>query len=112
MIYALVRELAATGAPVRVTVAVTCRVLKIAKQPLYRWLKNPVSDRDWADAQLTNAAIDIRKDDPVFGYRFIADELETPGFDASERRVWRLCCQQRLWSRQQSADATRFWLPC
>jgi transposase InsO family protein len=98
MIYPLVRELAATGAPVRVPVAVTCRVLKIAKQPFYRWLKNPVSDRDWADAQLTNAAIDIHKDDPVFGYRFIADELEDLGFDASERRVWRLCSQQRLWA--------------
>jgi hypothetical protein len=60
---------------------VTCRVLKIAKQPFYRWLKSPVSDRDWADAQLTNAAIEIHKDDPVFGYRFIADELEDLGFE-------------------------------
>jgi putative transposase len=98
MIYPLVRELAAAGAPVRVPVAVTCRVLKIAKQPFYRWLKNPISTRDWDDAQLTNAAIDIHRDDPVFGYRFIADELEDLGFVASERRVWRLCSQQRLWS--------------
>jgi putative transposase len=98
MIYPLVRELAATGAPVRVPVAVTCRVLKIAKQPFYRWLANPVSDRDWADAQLTNAAIDIHRDDPVFGYRFIADELADLGFEASERRVWRLCSEQKLWS--------------
>lgn len=98
MIYPLVRELAATGAPIRVPVAVTCRVFKIAKQPFYRWLKSPVSARDWDDAQLTNAAIDIHRDDPVFGYRFIADELEDLGFAASERRVWRLCSQQRLWS--------------
>jgi putative transposase len=34
MIYPLVRELAADG--IRVTV--TCRVLKIARQPYYRWL--------------------------------------------------------------------------
>ena len=33
MMYPLVRELAAAGAPVRVPVAVTCRVLKIARQP-------------------------------------------------------------------------------
>lgn len=46
MIYPLVRELAATGAPVRVPVAVTCRVLTIAKQPFYRWLASPVPDRD------------------------------------------------------------------
>ncbi len=82
MIYPLVRELAATGAPVRVPVAVTCRVLKIAKQPFYRWLAAPVSDRDWSDAQLTNAAIDVHRDDPVFGYRFIADELADLGFEA------------------------------
>lgn len=73
-------------------------VLKIAKQPFYRWLANPVSDRDWDDAQLINAAFDIHRDDPVFGYRFIADELADLGFEASERRVWRICSQQRLWS--------------
>jgi hypothetical protein len=48
-------------------------VLKIAKQPFYRWLANPKSDRDWSDAQLTNAAIDIHRDDPVFGCRFIVE---------------------------------------
>lgn len=47
MIYPLVRELAATGAPIRVPVTVTCRVLKIAKQPYYWWLKAPVTTRDW-----------------------------------------------------------------
>lgn len=93
MIYPLVRELAATGTPIRVPVAVTCRVLKIAKQPFYRWLKNPVSNRDWEDAQLTNAAIDAHQEAPTFGYRLIADELADLGFEASERRVWRLCSQ-------------------
>ena len=34
--YPLVRELAAEDAPLRVPVAVTCRVLKIARQPYYR----------------------------------------------------------------------------
>jgi transposase InsO family protein len=96
MIYPLVRELAATGAPVRVPVAVTCRVLKIAKQPFYRWLKNPISTRDWDDAQLTNAAVDTHAEAPTFGYRLIADELSDLGFVASERRVWRLCSQQRI----------------
>ncbi len=96
MIYPLVRELAATGAPIRVPVAVTCRVLKIAKQPFYRWLKAPVSSRDWDDAQLTNAAIDAHEEAPTFGYRLIADELTDLGFEASERRVWRLCSQQGI----------------
>jgi putative transposase len=99
MIYPLVRELAATGAPMRVPVAVTCRVLKIAKQPFYRWLQNPVSTRDWDDAQLTNAALDAHAEAPTFGYRLIADELADLadlGFEASERRVWRLCSQQGI----------------
>ena len=96
MIYPLVRELAATGAPIRVPVAVTCRVLKIAKQPFYRWLKAPVSTRDWDDAQLTNAAIDAHEEAPTFGYRLIADELTDLGFEVSERRVWRLCSQQGI----------------
>ena len=35
-------ELAADGIPV----AVTCRVLEIARQPYYQWLKNPVTDAE------------------------------------------------------------------
>ena len=98
MIYPLVRELAATGAPVRVPVAVTCRVLKIAKQPFYRWLADPVSDRDWDEAQLVNAAVDAHREAPTFGYRLIADELDDVGFDASERRVWRVCSENSITS--------------
>jgi putative transposase len=96
--YPLVRELAAADAHVRVPVAVTCRVLGFSKQAYYQWLKNPVSDRAWEDAHLTNAAVDIHRDDPVFGYRFIADDLAARGLRVSERRVWRLCSRQRLWS--------------
>jgi len=77
---------------------VTCRVLKFAKQPYYRWLQGPVTQRDWDDAQLINAAIDIHIDDPAFGYRFIADELAEDGFTVSERRVWRLCSQMGIFS--------------
>jgi transposase InsO family protein len=98
MIYPLVRELAAKPAPVRVPVAVTCRVLGFSKQAYFRWQAKPCSDRDLADAYLTNVAVDAHRDDPAFGYRFIADELAAGGHQASERRVWRLCSQQRLFS--------------
>ncbi len=96
--YPLVRELAAAGARIRVPVAVTCRVLTFSKQGYYRWVRTPVSDRAWDDAHVTNAAVDVHRDDPMFGYRFIADELAQRGFAVSERRVWRLCSQQKLWS--------------
>jgi transposase InsO family protein len=94
MSYPLVRELAAEGIPVRLT----CGVLGFSPQAFYKWHAHPVCDRDWADAHLTNAIVDIHADDPEFGYRFIADELEDAGFSVGERRVWRLCSEQRLWS--------------
>ena len=94
MSYPLVLDLAADGVPV----AVTCRVLGFSKQAFFKWRAAPVSRRDWDDAQLTNAAIDAHHDDPPFGYRFLADELREAGLAASDRRIWRLCSQQRIWS--------------
>lgn len=94
MMYPLVLDLAADKIPV----AVTCRVLNFSKQAFYQWKAAPVSQRDWDDAHLINAAIDIHHDDPEFGYRFIADELATQGFTASRNRIGRLCTQQKLWS--------------
>jgi len=94
MIYPLVRDLAAEEIPV----AVTCRVLKFSKQGYFKWLGRPCSARDLENAYLTDAAVDVHRDDPAFGYRFIADELERSGHRTSENRVWRLCSAQRLWS--------------
>jgi transposase InsO family protein len=94
MRYPLVLDLAAGGIPV----AVTCRVLGFSKQAFYQWCHNPVPQRDWDEAHLINAALDIHADDPAFGYRFIADELPGRGITASENKVARLCSQQRIWS--------------
>jgi putative transposase len=77
---------------------VTCRVLGFSKQAFYKWRAEPVSQRDWDDAHLINAAYDIHHDDPAFGYRFIADELRERGLRVGENRVARLCWQQRIWS--------------
>ncbi|WP_420180849.1 IS3 family transposase [Paenarthrobacter sp. TA1.8] len=94
MIYPLVTDLAADGVPV----AVTCRVLGFSKQGYYRWRASPVTERDWVDAHLVNAALDIHTDDPAFGYRFIADELPEKGITAGENRVQRLCRDHGIWS--------------
>ncbi len=59
---------------------------------------NPVTERDWSDALLVNAALDIHADDPAFGYRFIADELPGKGILAGENRVQRLCRDHGIWS--------------
>jgi putative transposase len=94
MKFPLVLDLAADGVPV----AVACRVLGFSKQAFYKWKASPVCDRDWADAHLINAALDVHLDDPAFGYRFIADELPALGISAGENRVQRLCSSQRIWS--------------
>jgi putative transposase len=94
MTYPLVRELAAEGIPVRLT----CGVLGFSAQAFYKWSAQPCSARDWDDAHVTNALVDAHADDPCFGYRFLADELAVGGQPVSERRVWRLCRAQRIWS--------------
>ena len=94
MSYPLVRDLAAKGIPVRLT----CGVLGHSTQAYYAWLRQPVSQRDLDDAYVTNLLVDAYADDPEFGYRLLADELDKLGHAVGERRVWRLCSQQKLWS--------------
>lgn len=77
--------------PVRVPVAVAGRVLGFSKQAYYKWVKNPVSAREVEESGLTQKLLELHADDPEFGYRFLADEMQSLGFRVSERRVWRLC---------------------
>jgi transposase InsO family protein len=92
--FPLVRDLAAEGFPVRLT----CGTLGFSTQAFYKWQANPCSERDRIDAHATNRIVDVHADDPEFGYRFIADELEAAGEPMNERRVWRLCRDHRIWS--------------
>ena len=94
MMFPLVLDLADDGVPV----TVTCRVLGFSTQAFYNWRKAPLTQRDWEDAHLINAALAIHADDPALGYRFIADELPARGIVAGENRVARLCSQERIWS--------------
>lgn len=94
MMYPLVRELAAEGIPV----AVTCRVLKIARQPYYRWLASPVTPADLEEAYRANALFDAHDDDPEFGYRFLLDEARDAGQPMAARTAWRICSANGWWS--------------
>ncbi|WP_373200131.1 hypothetical protein [Mycobacterium marinum] len=49
-LYPLVEELAAAGAPIRVAVAVSCRVLKLHRQRYFAWLSCPVADAEYEEA--------------------------------------------------------------
>jgi len=98
MMYPLVRELAAADARVRVPVAVTCRVLKLARQPYYRWLARPVTDAERTAVYRANALFDAHRDDPEFGHRFLLDEARAAGQVMAERTAWRICRDNRWWS--------------
>ena len=104
--YPLVRELAEDGIPV----TVTCRVLKIARQPYYRWLERPVTDAELVEAYRANALFDAHGEDPEFGYRFLLDEAVIAGEAMAERTAWRICSQMGWWSvlgKPKKGKATR-----
>ncbi|MCI4066313.1 IS3 family transposase [Micromonospora sp. R77] len=86
-LYPLVSELAADGIPV----AVTCRVLKIARQPYYRWRARRVTDAELVAAYRTDVFFDAHRNDPEFGYRFLADEARAAGQPMVERTAWKIC---------------------
>jgi putative transposase len=98
MMYPLVRELAAEDARIRVPVAVTCRVLKLARQPYYRWLARPVTGAELEAAYRANALFDAHRDDPEFGYRFLLDEARDAGESMAARTAWRICSDNGWWS--------------
>ena len=92
--YPLVRELAEDGIPV----TVTCRILSLSRQPYYRWLDQPITEVQLDKAHLANAVFDAHRDDPEFGYRFLADEARDAGHDVSDRTVWKMCSEMGWWS--------------
>ncbi len=84
--------MAAAGAPIRVPVAVACRVLGLTTQGYYKWLKDPVCQRDWDDAHVIDVLYDLHHDDATLGYRFLTDELaDDRQITVGENRVHRLC---------------------
>ncbi|MFC7945291.1 IS3 family transposase [Microbacterium oxydans] len=84
--YPLVTELAASGIPV----TVTCRVLKLSRQPYYRWLADPIRPSEVVEAYRANALFDAHKDDPEFGHRLLADEARDVGEAMADRTAWRI----------------------
>ena len=65
--------------------------LKLARQPYYRWLADPVTDAECIEAHRANALFDAHADDPEFGYRFLVDEARAAGQPMAERTAWRIC---------------------
>lgn len=94
MMYPLVRELAGSGIPV----TVTCRVLKLSRQPYYRWLKDPITLSEVVEAYRANALFDAHRDDPEFGHRLLADEAREAGEPMADRTAWRIASRNGWFS--------------
>ena len=77
------------------------RVLKLARQPYYRWRNNPIRDADVLRAHRINALHDAHHDDPTFGYRYLADEARRAGWRMSRWTAWKLCSQAGILSSAQ-----------
>jgi len=65
--------------------------VKLARQPYYRWLAHQVTEAELTEAYRANALFDAHRDDPEFGYRFLADEAADAGQVMAARTAWRIC---------------------
>ncbi|GAA1236045.1 hypothetical protein GCM10009676_20200 [Prauserella halophila] len=83
--------MAAPDAPIRVPVAVACRVLKLHRQHYYAWLRRPVTDVELAEAYVAHPLFDAHRSDPELGYRLLHDEVTATGVEVSDRTVWKIC---------------------
>ncbi|WP_157561384.1 hypothetical protein [Mycobacterium sp. E802] len=97
------KELAPDGIPM----AVTCRVLELARQPYYRWLADPINDSELVEAYRANALFDAHRQDPKFGYRYLVDETRDAGQPMVERTAWRTCPHKSLCPYSPRASAAR-----
>ena len=73
-------------------------MLKLARQPYYRWLANPISDAELVEAYRANALFDAHRDDPEFGHRLLADEARAAGEAMADRTAWRIASANGWWS--------------
>lgn len=90
MIYAFISQVCPD-----LPVATCCRVMKVSTSGFYAWQADPVSDRDWDDAALTNTICDIhRASRRSYGSPRVHAELRLgEGLRCSRKRVERLMRQ-------------------
>jgi transposase InsO family protein len=57
-----------------------------------------VTDAEFEQPTRANALFDAHREDPEFGYRFLADEARNAGSDMADRTAWRICRDNNWWS--------------
>jgi putative transposase len=92
-------------------VVVCCRVMGVCTSSFYAWRANPVSERDWGDAVLSDVIVDIhRMSRRSYGSPRVHAELALgEGIRCSRKRVERLMRQAGLAGihRRRSRGCTR-----
>ena len=73
-------------------------VLKLSRQPYYRWRKQQVTESELVEAYRANALLDAHRDDDAFGYRLLADEAADAGEEMCRRTAWRICRDNQWFS--------------
>lgn len=73
-------------------------MLKLARQPFYRWLADPITPSEVVEAYRANALFDAHEDDPEFGHRLLADEARESGQPMADRTAWRIRSENGWWS--------------
>ncbi len=69
---------------------------RIARQPHYRWLANPITDAELAAGYRANALLDDHREDPEFGLQFLVNEATEAGEPMVERTAWKICSKAGL----------------
>ena len=87
-----------------------CRVLKLARQPSYRWLATPVTEAELAQACRANALFDAHTEDREFGYGYLVQEARDAVELMAERTAWRIRSSNGWWSafgRKRGRNGTK-----
>jgi putative transposase len=82
-------KLAAADAPIRVAVAVSCRVLKLHRQHYCAWLAQPLTAAELAEACLANAIFDAHCEDPSSATGCCSTSSPLPGMRSASGRCGR-----------------------
>ncbi|MFG2474718.1 hypothetical protein [Streptomyces fagopyri] len=56
-----------------------------------------MTDAEFEQATRTNALFDAHREDPEFGYRFLADEARSAGSGMADRTAWQIRRDNRWW---------------
>ena len=76
----------------------SCRVLQVSPQAYYKWVRKPVSAREYGDSVLLVKIREAHREYPGYGYRLITHHLQETGTMVSENRVHKICKKYSIYA--------------